>query len=173
MNKKIFGLVVILAGVLVFLGAGCANKSITKTPKEINTNQTANNNPADANPAIANLLSADSSDFCNSVAGVEAPNALAKELKLIFNEAGNETKFLANIPKDSQTGDTFIYILKNKPTTEKLENAFKKYGYKIEISGSVMVVAKNNLNFSNNFGCHLFYYRIYSGSLNHFGFLRS
>ena len=148
MNKKIFGVIFVLAGILVFAGVGCADKSITKAPKETNTNQTANNNPIDTNPAITNLMNADSSDLCNSAVEIEAPNALAKELKSIFNEAGGEMKFIANFPQDSQTGDTFIYLVKNKPTTAKLESAFKKHGYKIEMSGSVMVVAKKNLNFS-------------------------
>lgn len=121
--------------------------------KQTNANPTANTNPADVNQTKADSVNANwanvnSEDICNSATATEAPNAQAKEFKSIFSEAGGEMEFIINIPQDSQTGDTFIYILKNKPTTAKLESAFKKYGYKIALSGNVLIVTKNLLNFS-------------------------
>ena len=138
MNKKIFGIAFILTGVLVFTGVGCVNKSPADAQKQTKVNPTTN----------ANFLIANSTDVCNLATETEAPNAQAKELKSIFNEAGGEMKFIINIPQDSQTGDTFVYVLKNKPTTKKLESAFKKHGYKIVMSGDMMIVTKGLLNFS-------------------------
>jgi len=148
MHKKLLGLTLILVGILIFMGAGCAGKQVAPAPtKETNTKQ-ATDNPTQAGPAVTDLMNADSSGLCASATETEAPDSQAKELKTIFNEAGGEMKFLADLPQDAQTGDTYIYVLKKIPTTAKLENAFKKHGYKIELSGSLMVVSKNNLYFS-------------------------
>ncbi len=127
MNKKIFGVIFVLAGVLVFAGVGCSKNSITDTQKQTNVNST---------------------DLCDSAKEVEAPNELAKGLKKIFSEAGGEIKLINNIKQNSSAVDTLVYVWKNKPKAEKLENTFKKYGYKVEILGLIMIAKKGDITLS-------------------------
>jgi len=143
MNKKIVGVAFLLVGVLIFAGAGCVKKS-----PAVDTQKQTGGEPVKTEQTNVEQTKTVPTDTCNSTTEIEPPNALAKELKSIFNEAGGDIKFIANFPKDAQTGDTYVYILKKKPTTTKLENAFKKHGYKIEMSGNIMVVSKDNLYLS-------------------------
>ena len=146
MKKNNFGVAFILVGVLILTGAGCVNKNPTKNSKQTDTKPLA---------VVPDSITAESPDkyknsenTCNSATEIKAPNDLAKELKLIYSEAGGEITLAANFPQDSQTGDTFVYVVKNKPTTTTLENAFKKHGYKIVMSGNILLVTKGVLNLS-------------------------
>lgn len=147
MNKKFLGVAIFLVGVLIFMGAGCAKKS-----PSAGTQKQTDNNPAKTEqtngPAVANLMSAESSGICESATEIDPPNAQAKEIKTIFNEAGGQMKFIATLPKDSLTEETFIYVLENKPPAAKIEAAFKKHGYEIIVSDNAVLVSKNNVNLS-------------------------
>lgn len=128
MNKKIFG-AIFLVGVLVLMGASCENKSLTKGSKQTDTN---------------------AADVCGPTKEISSSNALANELKVILNEAGAEVKLITDLASDSPAEGTLVFVWKKKPTTKNLKNAFKKYGYKIEIVGESIVATKGNVNFSIN-----------------------
>lgn len=151
MNKKIFGIAILLTGVLIFTGAGCVKKGPAEIQKSTNATPAATADQVNVNKANADFVAANASDICNAAATAEAPNAQAKEFQAIFKEAGVEMTFLIDVPSDSKTGETFLYILKGKPVPEKLKNVFEKYGYKVTVSDNAMVATKNNLNFSINF----------------------
>ena len=124
MNKKKISIAFVLVGILVFLGVGCTNKSLTNVQKQ---------------PV------GDSTVLCDSAKEIKAPNDLAKELKSIFSEAGIEVKLTDNIQQDSSTGDTLVYVWKNKPDMEKLKSIFEKHGYKVEISGETLTAKKGDV----------------------------
>jgi len=113
----------LLAGVLVLAGAGCSNKSLTEAQNQTNTNST---------------------NLCGPTKEIFSTNALTNELKSIFNEAGSEVKLTVDIGQNSQTGDTLVYVWKNKPTVKKLESAFKNHGYTVKISGEALLATKGN-----------------------------
>ncbi|MFA5061722.1 MAG: hypothetical protein WC526_01085 [Patescibacteria group bacterium] len=151
MNKKILGIAFVLGSILILTGAGCINKSPAQNSKQENiyppaVNQQSPNSTATEPPDD----NKDSGDMCNSATEAEVPNGLAKELKSIYSEAGGEIIFSANIGQGDQVGDALMYVVKIKPTTAKLENAFKKHGYKIALSGNIMVVTKDKLALSIN-----------------------
>lgn len=131
MDKKIFSLV-LLTGVLVLIGAGCGNKNIN------------NGQPASDNAALpAADENANSTDIYRSAKEIATPNALASELKSILSEACGEVKFTAKYGGGGIPA-TLVYVWKNKPTAEKLESAFKKNGYSIEVPGEALIVKKGN-----------------------------
>jgi len=150
MNKKFLGIAFVLVSVLVLVGASCVNKSPAKDPKQTNTHplivgKNVPNSTATESPDKYK----NSEDACSSVTEIEAPNELAKELKSIYSEAGGEIILAANIGQGTQVGDALMYVLKNKPTTERLVSAFKKHGYKIAMSvNNILVVTKDKLALS-------------------------
>lgn len=129
MYKKLFGVTFLLFGVLIFMGLGCGGKGLNKFQKQTNTN---------------------TADVCGPTKEVSSSNALAQELKAILNEAGAKVTLITDLAPDSPTEGTLVFVWKEKPTAKNLENAFKKYGYKVEIVGESITAAKGNANFSIN-----------------------
>lgn len=123
MNKKFLGIMFVLAGVLIFAGAGCGDKSVTDAEKQTNTNPT---------------------DLCDSTKEAPSSNDMANEIKLILNEAGAEVKLTSDFQKDSPNEGLLVYVWEKKPTAEKIENAFRKHGYQTEISGGSLIATKIN-----------------------------
>ena len=83
-----------------------------------------------------------------SAQGITAPTGLASELKSIFSEVCGGVKLITVYNDFSGPGtDLFIYVWKNKPTEEKLINAFVKNGYEHEpgVSGGMFDVKKGSL----------------------------
>ncbi|MDP1759969.1 MAG: hypothetical protein Q8L01_00660 [Candidatus Woesebacteria bacterium] len=123
MDKRIAG-VVFLAGVLVLAGVGCGDKSST---------------------AVQKSATADSADRCGPTKEVAAPDALTGELKSILNEACGEVKLIANVEDNSAAATDLVFVWRKKPTAEKLESAFKKRGYEMEIAGETLVATKGEV----------------------------
>jgi len=74
------------------------------------------------------------------------PTGLASELKSIFSEVCGGAKLTTlNYNFPAQGADMLVYVWKNKPTEEKLKNAFEKNGYEIEESGEVLNLKKGGL----------------------------
>lgn len=85
-------------------------------------------------------------DIYGSTKEVAAPTALASEMKSILSEACGEVK-LSEVLKDAVSNyDIYVYVWKNTPTTEKIENALKNSGYIVEVLGEVLIANKGNLN---------------------------
>jgi len=142
MNKKIFGIAFLLAGVLILAGAGCGSQNVIDAEKQTGVN------PPVAGQGIPDSIATESPDkFYNSTEEIAAPAGLASELKSIFAEACNGAK-LTTFNRDfpAQGADMLVYVWKNKPTEEELISAFKKNGYTIEESGGggMLLVEKEN-----------------------------
>ena len=144
MNTKIYGVALLLAGVLVFAGAGCGNQNVIDAEKQTGVN------PPVRGQQVPDTIATESPDkFYNSVEEISSPNALAGELKSILGEACGGAKltiFNHNLP--TQGTDELIYVWKNKPTEEALIGVFEKNGYKIEFSGGIGIAEKGNSTLS-------------------------
>jgi len=92
-----------------------------------------------------NNLTNNSVSSCDSAKEIEAPNDLAKELKIIFNQAGGEIKLINSIQQESSVENTLVYVWKNKPEVEKLESAFENHGYETELLGEILIAKKGEI----------------------------
>lgn len=139
-------IVFLLSGALIVVCAGCGNKNLANVQKQIN-----------AKPA----------DICGTTKEISSSNSLANELKSILDEACGEAKLTEDIKQDSPTEGTLVYVLKNKPAADKLKSAFKKHGYKIEISGESLIAAKGktifNISWTEEANCQKISVRITNG----------
>ncbi len=146
MNKRIAG-VVFLAGVLALAGVGCGDKSST---------------------AVQKSVAADSAARCGPTREVAAPDALTGELKSILNEACGEIKLTVSAEDNSAAVTDLVFSCKNKLTAEKLESAFSKRGYKVEIAGESLTAKKGenalNISWTGEANCQRLGVRITHGS---------
>lgn len=133
MDRKIFGLILII-GAVVLIGAGCGG----------NKNSTNGGGQATENVALSTENeNVNSTDIYGSAKEIAMPNALARELKSILGEACGEVKFTHQYALGGTS--ILVFVWKDKPTAEKLENAFKNGGYSIEVPGEALIVKKGNL----------------------------
>lgn len=127
MNKKIFG-IIFLAGVLVLMGAGCGgNEIVSPQTGTVGGEEEAK------------------TDLYGSAEEISSIDAIAGELKSILSEACGAVKLTEEYPPNPVSGHMFVYVWRDKPTAEKLESAFKKYGYTIEASGEALIVKKGDI----------------------------
>lgn len=136
MHKKIFGAIFILVGVLVLMSAGCVKNGPVSPTTTPNTGTGTLQGGGEEE---------EKTDLYGSAEEISPSNALASELKTIFGEACGGVKLTEEFLPTSVTGHMLVYVWKNKPTAEKLENAFKKNGYEIEIGGEALIVKKGNI----------------------------
>jgi hypothetical protein len=93
-------------------------------------------------------------DPYSSAEEIAAPAGLPSELKSIFSGICGGVKLTIldyNFP--TQGVDTLVYVWKNKPTEEKLRNAFEKNEYVIEELGNGLLnLKKGNLYIVIDYG---------------------
>ena len=134
MNKKI-GIVFLLVGVLLLVGVGCAKQA----PAVPSTNV---NNGADTVVTDKN----GKTDIYASAKDISSTNSVASEVKSILKDACGAVKLTDILIDPISKSDIFVYVWKDKPTTEKLESAFTKAGYISEFPGDILMVTKGSTN---------------------------
>jgi len=139
MNSKIkfLTILVLISGVIILMGAGCAKKGSVfpaSTPKTGTvTSQRGEQGAGQKDPY-------------SSAQEIVVPAGLVSELKSIFSEVCGGAKLTTlNYNFPGQGSNMLVYVWKNKPTEEKLKNAFEKNGYEIEESGEVLNLKKGSL----------------------------
>jgi len=149
MNSKIKILVIslfLVFGAILLSGAGCSNKEATDNT---GNNQNALNNALPGMPTGEGEEEG-VKDIYGSAKEAAVPDALASELKSIFNEAYGAVKFTGLLRNPAGGVGTYVYVWKNMTTAEKLESAFTNGGYSIEVPGDALIVKKGNLVLSVN-----------------------
>lgn len=133
--------------ILVLAGAGCA-KEETVTPPPADGGVTIGDVPGTGEPEVAlpnPETGKNPADYYGKAKEITSSEALAGELKSIFSEACGAVKFTQEFLPNNVTGHMLIYVWRDQPTEEKLESAFIKHGYSIELPGSPIFVTKGNL----------------------------
>ncbi len=132
MNKKI-GIILSIASVLVIVGAGCGSQSPSILSTDVNTGSD-----------IVVADTEDKTDIYASAQEISSTNSVANEVKSILKDACEAVKLTEVLKDPMSRSDIFIYVWKNEPTAETLENAFSKGGYSIDMSGEALLVSKGN-----------------------------
>lgn len=132
MNKK-KSIVFLAIGVLLVFGTGCVKQGPT-TP--------ASNLEKETGKIVVDTDNNEKIDIYSSAKDISSTNPLAGEVESILKDACGAVKLTQVLKDPISKSDILVYVWKDKPTTEKLENAFIKNGYTAEILGETIIANK-------------------------------
>jgi hypothetical protein len=84
-------------------------------------------------------------DLYTEAQAIAVPAGLPTELKAIFSEVCGSVKLTTDLQPNVMTGKMLVFVWKNKPTGEKIESAFIKAGYTVDLAGDLPFFKKGNV----------------------------